>query len=121
MIALMNELTDMPDWERKIFDPEFTFKWKSAQLMTGKDVTRSMADWVILPLTHRTSCHVADIIVVRRRGKIVCSTILRFGNRTCRRRRRCQIRCSDLKQPSLEYPKDSSCLTKRLFPNIFGM
>jgi len=48
MIALMNELTDMPNWERKIFDPNFTFKWKSAQLMNGRDVTRSMADWVRL-------------------------------------------------------------------------
>ena len=48
MMALMNELTDMPDWERKIFDTQFTFTWKSAKVMTGKDVTRSMADWVSL-------------------------------------------------------------------------
>lgn len=48
MIALMNELTDIPNWERKIFDSDFTFKWKNAQLMSGKDVTRPMADWVTL-------------------------------------------------------------------------
>lgn len=48
MLALMNELTDMPDWDRKIFENDFTFKWKSEKLMTGKDITRSMADWVIL-------------------------------------------------------------------------
>lgn len=46
MLALMNELTDMADWERRIFENDFTFKWKSEKLMTGKDVTRSMADWV---------------------------------------------------------------------------
>lgn len=46
MMALMNELTDMPDWERKIFDAQFTFTWKSAKVMAGRDVTRSMADWV---------------------------------------------------------------------------
>ena len=46
MMAYMNELTDMPDWERKIFDTQFTFAWKSAKLMAGRDVTRSMADWV---------------------------------------------------------------------------
>lgn len=46
MIALMNELTDMPDWERNVFDTHFTFTWKSAKVMTGGDVTRSMADWV---------------------------------------------------------------------------
>lgn len=48
MMALMNELTDMPDWERNIFDAQFTFTWKSAKVMAGRDVTRSMADWVSL-------------------------------------------------------------------------
>ena len=46
MLSLINELTDMRDWDRKIFDPNFTFEWKSAKTMTGQDVTRSMADWV---------------------------------------------------------------------------
>ena len=46
MIALINELTDMPDWDRKVFDPDFVFEWKSAKVMSGRDVTRSMADWV---------------------------------------------------------------------------
>ncbi len=46
MLAMINELTDMPDWDREIFDTEFTFKWKSAKLLTGDNVTRSMADWV---------------------------------------------------------------------------
>ena len=46
ILALINELTDMPDWHRKVFDIDFTFKWKSEKLMTGKDITRSMADWV---------------------------------------------------------------------------
>lgn len=47
MIAWMNSLTDMPDWDCKIFDPEFTFQWKSAKLLTGYDVTRSMTDWCV--------------------------------------------------------------------------
>ena len=46
MLALINELTDIPDWDRKIFDTNFVFEWKSAKLMTGQDVTRSMVDWV---------------------------------------------------------------------------
>ena len=46
MLSLINELTDMRDWDRKIFDPKFTFEWKSAKTMTGQGVTRSMADWV---------------------------------------------------------------------------
>ena len=46
MIERMNILTDMPDWHHKVFDPDFTFEWKSAKLMTGHDVTRSMVEWV---------------------------------------------------------------------------
>lgn len=46
MIALINELTDMPDWDRKVFDPDFVSEWKSAKVMSGRDITRSMADWV---------------------------------------------------------------------------
>ena len=46
MLALINELTDMPDWDRKIFDSDFTFEWKSAKTMSGNDMTRSMVDWV---------------------------------------------------------------------------
>jgi hypothetical protein len=47
MLALINELTDLPDWDRKVFDPDFTFDWKSQKLWTGKDITRSMLDWCV--------------------------------------------------------------------------
>lgn len=47
MLALINELTDMPEWHRKIFDTDFTFRWKSEKVMSGIDVHRSMADWVV--------------------------------------------------------------------------
>lgn len=49
MLALINELTDMPEWYRKIFDNELMFKWKSEKVMSGIDVTRSMAEWVVYP------------------------------------------------------------------------
>ena len=47
MIALINELTDSPDWDRKAFDPEFAFEWKSQKLLQGNDVTRAMLDWCV--------------------------------------------------------------------------
>lgn len=46
MITLINEFTDMPDWHRKIFDPDLVFEWKSGKLLIGRDITRSMIDWV---------------------------------------------------------------------------
>lgn len=47
ILALINELTDMPDWDRRVFNPELTFYWKSAKLLTRLDVTRSMLDWCV--------------------------------------------------------------------------
>ncbi len=46
MISWINELTDMPDRDRNIWEADFVFEWKSAKVMAGEDVTRSMADWV---------------------------------------------------------------------------
>lgn len=42
----IDELTDLPEWRRQIFDPGFTCKWKSAEIMSGGDVIRAMADCV---------------------------------------------------------------------------
>ncbi len=52
MLALINELTDMPDWHRKIYDPDMVFEWKSAKLLSGRDITRSMVDWVSSVVIH---------------------------------------------------------------------
>ena len=46
MLVLMNEFTDMDDWHRKIFDPDFVLNWKHAKVMTGQDVTHAMINWV---------------------------------------------------------------------------
>ncbi len=55
MLALINELTDMPDWDLKLFDPDFTFEWKSQKLLTGKDVTRSMLNWCVAEATYHVN------------------------------------------------------------------
>ncbi|KAL9100973.1 MAG: hypothetical protein Q9163_003715 [Psora crenata] len=47
MIAWISELTDMEGWEEKIWDNNSVFEWKSAKVITGGDVTRSMADWCV--------------------------------------------------------------------------
>lgn len=41
MISWINELTDMPDRDRNIWEADFVFEWKSAKVMAGEDVTRS--------------------------------------------------------------------------------
>lgn len=47
MMAVMNELTDKPDWERKVFDEEIAAKWKS-EALEKNNFTEAMFDWVYL-------------------------------------------------------------------------
>ncbi|KAI4088586.1 MAG: hypothetical protein L6R37_008177 [Teloschistes peruensis] len=63
MIALINELTDMPDWDQKVFDPDFAFAWKSAKVMGGRDITRSMVDWCIEEVMYYVRDFIASRII----------------------------------------------------------
>lgn len=47
MIELMNQITDKPSWDRKVFDDTITEKWRQeARDAEDLDVTEAMFDWV---------------------------------------------------------------------------
>jgi len=52
------------------------FEWKSAKVMAGEDVTRSMADWVN-PVGRRRTYEMAKDSAVRGCGQILCSRLHR--------------------------------------------
>ena len=58
MLAWINELSDAPEWDRKTFDPDFIFQWRSEKIGAGG--TRSMVDWVSydhhIPLASLIEC-----------------------------------------------------------------
>ncbi|KAI9742088.1 MAG: hypothetical protein M1834_000478 [Cirrosporium novae-zelandiae] len=45
MVALMNHLTDKPDWDRKIFEDAIVSKWKQESSSQTQDITDSMLSW----------------------------------------------------------------------------
>ncbi len=47
MLAWINELTNLPQWQRKIFDNDFVFEWKSKKVLAEYDATRAMADYCV--------------------------------------------------------------------------
>ncbi|RDB22804.1 hypothetical protein Hypma_010044 [Hypsizygus marmoreus] len=54
MLHLMNELTDKPDWHKKVFDDTIAAKWKSEALATESlDITQKMVDWCIDELRYK--------------------------------------------------------------------
>lgn len=46
MLAWMNQLTDVADWDRKIFEKDFVDDWKSRTLSKHTDATHGMVEWV---------------------------------------------------------------------------
>ena len=47
MMAIMDKITDKPDWDKKVFDDTIVQKWRQEALSTeGMDVSEKMLDWV---------------------------------------------------------------------------
>ena len=47
MMAIMNKITDKPDWDKKVFDDTIIQKWRQEALATeGMDMSEKMLDWV---------------------------------------------------------------------------
>ena len=47
MMAIMDKITDKPDWDKKVFDDTIIQKWRQEALATeGMDVSEKMLDWV---------------------------------------------------------------------------
>ncbi len=47
MMAIMDKITDKPNWDQKVFDDTIVKKWRQEALATeGMDVSEKMLDWV---------------------------------------------------------------------------
>ncbi|TFK62408.1 hypothetical protein BDN72DRAFT_932523 [Pluteus cervinus] len=55
MMQLMNQLTDKPDWDKKITDPEIASKWRAEALSAQPevDITEKMVDYCIAELRYK--------------------------------------------------------------------
>lgn len=46
MLALMESITDKPEWDRKVFDESIVQKWRQEAIDGDMDVSDKMLDWV---------------------------------------------------------------------------
>ncbi|KAJ5103872.1 Protein of unknown function DUF4246 [Penicillium argentinense] len=53
MVAVMEEITDVPEWWKKISDPKFADEWKEKAMNSGRDITQNMAEWIIDELVYK--------------------------------------------------------------------
>ncbi|KAE8346796.1 hypothetical protein BDV24DRAFT_147427 [Aspergillus arachidicola] len=47
IMRVMNDITDEPEWNRKVFDEAITAKWRSEIVASDNDITPNMIDWII--------------------------------------------------------------------------
>ncbi|KAF8885766.1 hypothetical protein BD779DRAFT_1673492 [Infundibulicybe gibba] len=56
MLSLMDQLSNKPDWGKKVFDETIASKWKAEALeasAAGVDITQRMVDWCIEELRYK--------------------------------------------------------------------
>ena len=63
MMAIMDRITDMPGWDKKVFDNTIIAKWRQEALGTeGMDVSEKMFDWVCTTfLSNKTAALPKDL------------------------------------------------------------
>ena len=62
MMAIMDKITDKPDWDKKVFDDTIIQRWRQEALATeSMDVSEKMLDWVCITnfetLLSMKECH----------------------------------------------------------------
>ncbi|OQD68261.1 hypothetical protein PENPOL_c003G05807 [Penicillium polonicum] len=73
MVEFMEDLTDIPEWWKKVFEPDTQDKWKKAALSSGKDITLNMAEWIIDELQFKAMIYETAQVVALYNGDVTKS------------------------------------------------
>ncbi|KAM6491104.1 Protein of unknown function (DUF4246) domain containing protein [Amanita muscaria] len=75
-MRLMNQLTDKPDWNIKVFDDDIANKWKNEALAVGDvDITQGMVDWCIEELRYKAKAFEKTGMVTVYNGDVIKSDV----------------------------------------------
>ncbi|KAJ9318614.1 hypothetical protein DTO271D3_1276 [Paecilomyces variotii] len=72
MLQIMNQITDKPNWDEKVFDEDIVGRWRE-EVRRGSDVTDRMMDYVIAELRHNVKSFRETGIVTVYDGGVVKS------------------------------------------------
>ncbi|KAF8993778.1 hypothetical protein BDQ17DRAFT_1367889 [Cyathus striatus] len=77
MQHIMDELTDKPGWETKVFNKDITTKWREEISSSGEDVSSTMIDFIFDELKHKAKVFTkTGIITVFDQGVVKSDTIV---------------------------------------------
>ncbi|KAJ5290633.1 uncharacterized protein N7443_010886 [Penicillium atrosanguineum] len=73
MVKTMEDITDIPQWWRKIHEPGTPAEWKKMALKSGRDITKNMANWIIEELKYKAMIYEESSAVALYNGDITKS------------------------------------------------
>ncbi|KAJ5093129.1 Protein of unknown function DUF4246 [Penicillium angulare] len=73
MVDVMEDLTDIPEWWKKIHDSNTAKEWKDTALKKGTDITDNMAEWIIEELKFKAMIYEVNHAVALYNGDITKS------------------------------------------------
>ncbi|KAJ5924407.1 hypothetical protein N7466_008594 [Penicillium verhagenii] len=73
MVEVMEDITDIPEWWKKIHDPTTAQDWKKMARDTGDHITKNMADWIIDELKFKAMVYEVNHAVALYNGDVTKS------------------------------------------------
>ncbi|KAJ5335048.1 hypothetical protein N7452_007451 [Penicillium brevicompactum] len=73
MVDYMEDITDIPEWWKKVFDPTIQEEWKRAAVNGDRDITLNMAQWVIDELQFKAMIYETTQVVALYNGDVTKS------------------------------------------------
>ncbi|KAJ5793180.1 uncharacterized protein N7503_009158 [Penicillium pulvis] len=73
MVSVMEEITDIPEWWKKIHNSNTAQEWKEMALRSGADITKNMSEWIIEELKFKAMVYKVNNAVSLYNGDVTKS------------------------------------------------
>ncbi|KAI2793298.1 hypothetical protein POX_b03352 [Penicillium oxalicum] len=124
MMGVMEDLTDIPEWWKKIHDAHTADMWKEMALSYGEDITLNMAEWIIDELRFKAMVYEMNQAVGLYNGAITKSDSIM--PQPLLEKLRKEVHVLDYCEPELQFyhpgawGKQRDLLAMGLYPLVYG-
>ncbi|KAJ6115996.1 Protein of unknown function DUF4246 [Penicillium sp. IBT 18751x] len=73
MLKIMEDITDIPQWWKKIHEPGTSAQWKKLAMNSGTDISKNMANWIVEELKYKAMIYELSNAVTLYNGDITKS------------------------------------------------
>ncbi|KAJ5305959.1 hypothetical protein PENANT_c015G11207 [Penicillium antarcticum] len=124
MLGVLEDLTDIDEWWKKVFDPAIQEQWKKDAMSCGRDITLCMAEWIIDELEFKAMIYETTDVVALHNGDVTKSDTNMSDSLV--ENLRTQIKILEYDQPELKFfhpgflKKQRDFIAMALYPLVYG-